>query len=95
LTSYASDATLVIQTNITIRNTAMKKTRNDFTVRPNQQSQRVESQPDLWDVVIGRSELITTVQGQEGAQAVADMLNKDCYALYRGQTRADNGYINR
>jgi len=35
------------------------------------------------------------VQGQEGAQAVADMLNKDCYALYRGQTRADNGYINR
>ena len=64
----------------------MKKRRKDFTIRPNNQPQR--TQVDLWDVVAGR-ELITTVQGQAQAQAVADALNVDPWFLDRGQTRFD------
>ena len=62
----------------------MKKRRKDFTIRPNNQTQR--TQVDLWDVVAGR-ELILTAQSEAEAQAVADALNIDPWFLDRGQTR--------
>lgn len=60
---------------------------NDFTIRPNGQSHR--AQTDLWDVVLGGSRHVTTACSEAEAQAVADRLNEDPWALNRGQTRAD------
>jgi len=65
----------------------MNKQRNDFTVRPNRQTDRLQT--DLWDVVVGRVELVTTAQSQALAQDLADRLNVDPWALGRGQTRAE------
>lgn len=62
----------------------MKKRRKDFTIRPNNQTQR--TQVDLWDVIVGR-ELVTTAQSEAEAQTIADALNKDPWFLDRGQTR--------
>jgi hypothetical protein len=65
----------------------MKPPRNDFKIRPNRQTQRL--QKDLWDVVCAGRDHITTARSQEAAQEIADRLNMDPYALDRGQTRAD------
>ena len=65
----------------------MKAPRQDYSIRPNRQTQRVQT--DLWDVVSGRRDLITTAQSEADAQEIADRLNMDPYALMRGQTRAD------
>lgn len=62
----------------------MKKPRNDFTVRPNTQLER--PQTDLWDIVVARQRFMTVV-GQVRAQEIADELNKDPWFLDRGQTR--------
>jgi len=73
----------------------MLKKRNDFTIRPNDQPQRKTATSDLWDIVIGRSILITTVKGKLEAQSLADKLNEDSHYLYRGQTRSDKGFVKR
>lgn len=65
----------------------MKRKRNDFTIKPNTQSERVQT--DLWNVVVANKERITTVQGKEKAQRIADALNLDPYFLDRGQTFSD------
>jgi len=64
------------------------KTRNDFKIRPNRQTQR--TQKDLWDVVCG-GELISVARSQDAAQAIADRCNVDPWALDRGMTRKDRG----
>ena len=56
----------------------MKRVRNDFTIRKNQQTQR--TQKDLWDVIAGGS-VVTITHSEEKAQTIADALNKDPYAF--------------
>ena len=65
----------------------MKPPRNDFKIRPNRQTQRL--QKDLWDVISGGRYNVTTARSQEAAQDIADRLNMDPYALDRGQTLDD------
>lgn len=65
----------------------MKKNRTDYTIRPNKQRNREHL--GLWDVMVGRVELISTERSEKEAQDMADRLNKDSYALERGQTRQD------
>ena len=65
----------------------MKRPRTDYTVRPNQQTHRL--QEDLWDVVLAKTIQVTTAVGQEAAQELADRLNEDHWYLKRGQTRQD------
>jgi|AntRauMFilla1563_2_1112583.scaffolds.fasta_scaffold35135_3 glycosyltransferase A (GT-A) superfamily protein (DUF2064 family) len=66
----------------------MKAPRKDFTIRPNDQPQRRE-QINLWDVVIGKVELITTCRSELDAQQLADKLNIDPWYLSRGDKLAD------
>jgi hypothetical protein len=63
----------------------MKRKCNDFTITPNTQSERVQT--NLWNVMVG-GKRYTTVVGQEKAQRTADALNLDPNALERGETRA-------
>jgi len=67
----------------------MKTKHIDFTIRPNTQSERI--QEDLWDVMIGGTEVFTITQGRKNAQALADQLNQDPYTFERGQTRMHRG----
>jgi hypothetical protein len=59
----------------------MKKNRRDFTITKNSQSERVEKQPDLWNVILAKTECVTIVTGKAAAQALADKLNKDPWYL--------------
>lgn len=67
----------------------MTKIRTDYGIRPNNQTNR-ENQ-NLWDVIEAGKTLITIAKSEEQAQAIADRLNLDPYALDRGQTRLDRG----
>jgi len=63
----------------------------DYSIRPNQQSQR--TQPDLWDVVVGKDILILTAKSKVQAEEFAYRLNRDPHCLERGQTRRDRGGV--
>lgn len=63
----------------------MKRKCNDFTITPNTQSERVQT--NLWNVMCGGKRITTTV-GKLKAQDTADALNLDWAALERGETRA-------
>jgi hypothetical protein len=63
-------------------------TRNDYTIRPNNQSQRA-NYTELWDVIVGSNVQISTCKGQKAAQEMADQLNVDPSFLERGQTEND------
>jgi hypothetical protein len=65
------------------------KTRTDFRVVPNNQTNR----SDLWDVVSGGARLYTT-NSRANAEEIACKLNMDPWYFDRGQTRFErNGAI--
>jgi len=56
----------------------MARNRNDYTVRENKQTQRLQEK--LWDVTYGGKALVTS-QLKERAQDIANELNKNPYYL--------------
>lgn len=65
----------------------MKKSRSDYKIRPYRNNLNPERQ--LWQIYIGKDELITTCRSLEQAEQTVAALNADPWALSRGNTQAD------
>lgn len=65
----------------------MKKSRSDYKIRPYRTNLNPERQ--LWQIYIGKDELITTCRSLEEAEKTVAALDVDPWALNRGNTQAD------